>query len=281
MLAQGHAWPSVATTAIGVGPSLELACAFAGWDERGALPAGVSAWASTSEAMNEARRALAGRESEAADDETPQREYWPLGSKDALESARATFLLRFRRLLRERSGLTGNGALAIAMAAFEMADNTIQPSGPDAEHPAAGAWGVEVHSNRVCFAIVDRGRGMFRSLTSSNKWKHLESAREALEAGVLRHASRRRDGDGGGFRDLTAALADLSGTLRFATDDVVLQLDGSNQAQRVHRRQNRPLLRGPPEREAGERLAHLSAFRVACHRLPGSYDLPDFRHSSI
>jgi hypothetical protein len=194
--------------------------------------------------MIEARRALAGLDSDAADDETPQREYWPLGSKEALEGARATFMLRFRRSLRERAGLTGNGALAIAMAAYEMADNTIQHSGSDLDHPAAGAWGVEVHSDRVCFAIVDRGRGVLRSLASSAKWQHLASARDALEAAVLRHASRRRDGDGGGFRDLAAALADLSGTLRFATDDVVLQLDGSNQAQRVHRRQSRPHLNG-------------------------------------
>ncbi len=244
MIAHGQPWPSVGTTSIGIGPSLELACAFADWADHDGISPAATAWAGTSEPMIEARRALAGGVSDAAEHETPQREYWPLGSKDALESARATFMLRFRRSMRERAGLTGNGALAIAMAAFEMADNTIQHSGPDTEHPAAGAWGVEVHANRVCFAIVDRGRGVLRSLTSSEKWQHLASARDALEAAVLRHASRRRDGDGGGFRDLAASLADLSGTLRFATDDVVLVLDGSNQAQRVHRRQNRPHLKG-------------------------------------
>jgi len=242
LLAQGQ-WP-VLPTQIGVGPSLELACAFAECSDQGALPLAADQWAMRSSAMVDAQRALGGEESLVEDDAAPVREYWPLGSREALERTKATFLLRFRRALRERAGLGGNAALAIAMAAFEMADNTVQHSGPDVDNPAAGALGVDVTPTRISFAIVDRGRGVLQSLTTSDKWKHLTNARDALEAAVIRHASRRRDGEGGGFRDLAAALADLSGRLRFATDDVVLVLDGSNQAQRVQRRQNRPNLRG-------------------------------------
>lgn len=244
LIERGNAWPSVPATRLDVGPALELACAFAEWSDSNSLSREADAWASKSDVMVDALHALGGGVSDVAENETPVREFWPLGSRAALEHARATFILRFRRSLRNRAGLSGNAALAVAMAAFEMADNTIQHSGPDIDHPAAGALGFEVNPGRICFAIVDRGRGVFQSLASSERWNQIASARDALEAAVIRHASRRENGVGGGFRDLAASLAELSGTLRFGTEDAVLQLDGQNQALRQRRRQTRPFLRG-------------------------------------
>jgi hypothetical protein len=244
---RGDPWPQVPVTGIGIGPSLELACSLDQWrnvtDPVAELPR-IEAWASNVDALVDARRALSGVESNVLESETPVREFWPLGSRPALDRARATFLLRFRRSLRERARFSGNAAMAIAMAAFEMADNTIQHSGVDVDHAAAGAVGFEVHPDRICFAVADRGRGVLASLTSSPRWRHITSPRDALEAAVLRGASSRRDGDGGGFRDLSSALADLSGNLRFASDDVVLHLDGRDHSQRVQRRGTRSWLSG-------------------------------------
>jgi hypothetical protein len=115
-----------------------------------------------------------------------------------------------------------------------MADNVYQHSG--------GARGFAVFhfdDKRVSWCVADVGQGVLGSLRSSERWSHLQTAREALVAVWHDRATRRpgvRSGDG--FRQVERSLAALNGHLRFRTDDAVLELAGGNGALRPSSRTN-------------------------------------------
>jgi hypothetical protein len=118
-------------------------------------------------------------------------------------------------------------ALALAGAFREMADNTIQHSGPNANTPATGIIGYEIECKTVSFAVADVGRGILASLKQNPEWAALADSPSALEAAVVRGASRRSlAGPGGGFKELFKALASLQGVVRVRSEDGEILITG-------------------------------------------------------
>ncbi|MEQ1735322.1 MAG: hypothetical protein ABL886_02685 [Rhodoglobus sp.] len=240
-------WRDMPGVDVDLGAGLELALAINGWRALTDAPSqlrNVEAWAAKVEVLAAADLALRGIEADVPMYDAPMREFMPLGARATLIRAGGLFFDRFARSLRSHARLASATATAIARAAYDMADNAIQHSGSDDEHPASGAVGFEVVGTRLSFAVADTGRGVLASLKSSARWAHLASQRDALDLAVLKNASRRGNGQGYGFRDLLNALADQSGSLRFASDDAVLGLDGTSQIHRTRRTAKRRALPG-------------------------------------
>ncbi|WNG33297.1 hypothetical protein F0U61_06450 [Archangium violaceum] len=138
------------------------------------------------------------------------------------------FQMRFRRSL-VGNEFPNNLALALSKVFFEMADNVVQHSTEIEGEPALGIWGYHVESRWASFAVADVGRGVLRSLHSVPDYLGIRSAKEALDAAIRKHASRRvtlQPGHKGSFSTLDKRLADLNGVLRFRSDDARLMLDG-------------------------------------------------------
>jgi hypothetical protein len=108
-----------------------------------------------------------------------------------------------------------------------MADNVIQHSGTDAEHPARGVAGYHVEPQQFSFAVGDVGRGVLASLQENPDWAALRDSPSALRAAVSEQATRRPDKQfGDGFRKLYEWLADFHGILRFRSGDGVFRVVG-------------------------------------------------------
>lgn len=109
----------------------------------------------------------------------------------------------------------------------EMADNVVQHSGPDEEHPGAGLVGYHVEESWMTYAVADVGQGVLSSLETNPKWSVLSHSRDALRAAIYQRASRRIESPGGdGFSQVQKSLADLNGALRFRSGDACLTLVG-------------------------------------------------------
>jgi hypothetical protein len=169
----------------------------------------------------------------------PVSEMWAIESEDDVVGTDwVLFQDRFRRTA-TRHGFSSSLGAALSRALAEMADNVYQHSG--------GARGLAVFhfdDKRVSWCVADVGQGVLGSLRSSERWSHLQNARDALVA-VWHEGATRRPGSstGDGFRQVDRSLAALSGHLRFRTDDAVLELAGTNGALRPTSRTN-PMLPG-------------------------------------
>jgi hypothetical protein len=227
---------------IELGAALELAAA-ATLDRDPTICSLVDNWSHRDERLDGARRAFAGISSNAELWSAPAMEFSALRNASELIAMQGRFFDRFTRSLKAHG--FDHLAVGIAKSLFDMADNVIQHSGNDTAQAAIAAVGYEVGDRRCSFAVADNGRGVLASLVTSPEWSKLTSAADALDAAVRRGASRRTgQGPGQGFTELHRALADLSGTLRFATGEAVLKLEGDDPHQRVAVTGNRPALGG-------------------------------------
>ena len=207
------------------------------WSEssQNALVQIVDAWSLCLPDLRLAQALLRGRriQEERGTFEAPLKELWRIQSANDWASVPATmFQARFRRSLRGH-GFGKRLSLAISKAMQEMADNVVQHSGPDEEHPAVGLVGYHVADGWMTYAVADIGRGVLSSLHTNPKWSSLANSAEALRASVCRQASRRIGAPhGDGFSEVHRSLADLSGALRFRSADSSLTLAGQRAARR-------------------------------------------------
>lgn len=246
LVANRQAIPAIVFDGCDLPTALELACTRAEWcgcEQTQAATGAIARWARTDDRLSAAVRALDGVRADVERWSAPVEEFAPLGTRESLDDQAAGFFDRFTRSL-ERHGRFAHLSRGIAKAMFDMADNAIQHSGVDEYHPSPGAMGYQVAEGSATFAVVDVGRGVLESLRTNPTWVQLATSRDALEAAIMRAASRRPDqGAGGGFSDLHKALADLSGKLRFASGDSVLKLEGER-ASRVVAWGGRPQFAG-------------------------------------
>ncbi len=243
LAARGQAPPSsFQFSGIELGAALELAAA-ATLDRDPTIRSLVDAWSRRDERLDGAQRAFAGISTNAEPWSAPTLEFGALRNAGDLIAMQGRFFDRFTRSLKTHG--FDHLAAGIAKSLFDMADNVIQHSGNDTAHAAVGAVGYEVGDRCCVFAIADVGRGVLASLVTNPSWSKLTSAADALDAAVRQGASRRvGQGPGQGFSELHRALADLSGTLRFATGEAILKLEGDDPHRRVAVLSSRPVLGG-------------------------------------
>ncbi len=238
--------PKIAFDGCDLATALDLACIAAEWErdaETRDAAESIARWARTDERLGAAVRAFAGQRDAIERWTAPLEEFAPLGTRESLDDQAAGFFDRFTRSLNQH-GRFAKLARAISMAMMEMADNAIQHSGDDEQHPAPGAMGYAVSDGLAEFAVVDGGRGVLASLRTNPAWAELGTSQDALSAAVMNAASRRAgQGAGRGFSDLHKALADLSGKLRFASGEAVLKLEGEHDG-RVIAWASRPISSG-------------------------------------
>ena len=83
------------------------------------------------------------------------------------------------------------------------------------------------------FVVADSGVGVLQGLRSAARYAYITDAGTALKTALSDGQSRLLDQDlgrGFGFHDLFVSLANLSGELRFRSDDHALTIDGSGPA---------------------------------------------------
>ena len=230
---------SVKPSGITLPALLELVCCWRMWSQSDGNPLSqiVEGWSSRLPDFDHARElfaADAAAPNELAPFGAPNKELWRIQSRGDWASDRsALFQSRFRRSL-EIHSFGKKLSLALSKAMQEMADNVVQHSGPDEEHPALGLVGYHVGKNWMTYAVADIGRGVLASLQTNPTWASLPGSREALRESVCHYASRRADAPHGtGFSEVQKSLADLNGTLRFRTGNACLSLVGRRDARRA------------------------------------------------
>jgi hypothetical protein len=243
-LRRAEAVPALADEpAITLAAAVELACTIAsGGTERAALAEAAASWFGRLTLWRamiawlvEGKRPPRPADAMSA----PVSEMWAIeGEDDVAGTNWVLFQDRFRRTA-TRHGFSSSLGAALSRALAEMADNVYQHSG--------GARGLAVFhfaDKRVSWCVGDVGQGVLGSLRSSERWSHLQSARDALVA-VWHDGATRRPGAraGDGFRQVERSLAALSGRLRFRTDNAVLELEGMSGALRPTSRTT-PVLAG-------------------------------------
>lgn len=130
---------------------------------------------------------------------------------------------RFVRSLQESGSFPKQFAKALAGALAEMSDNIVQHSAADSSTELTGLIGYHIKAGFMCFAVIDIGQGVLRSLARSPNWRHLEAPAQALKAAVCDFAtSRVGEPHGDGFRTLFRAMVDRNCCLRFRSDNAVL-----------------------------------------------------------
>lgn len=194
----------------------------------------IQAWSQYLPDLRHARQLLVtgvGSRKKSAPFEAPLKELWRIQSRsDWTDDPASLFQSRFRRSL-EKQGFGKKLSLALSKAMQEMADNVVQHSGSDEEHPAPGLVGYHVEERWMTYAVADIGRGVLASLETNPRWSTLSGSGHALRAAIYQNASRRIGSAGGaGFSEVQKSLADLNGTLRFRSGDACLTLVGRRTA---------------------------------------------------
>lgn len=140
---------------------------------------------------------------------------------------------RFVRSLRSAS-FPKEFAYALAGAFGEMSDNIVQHS-EEGSDEYSGLVGYHVSEKYMAFGVIDVGRGVLASLSTSPRWEHVGTAREALRTAICESASRRPEQpQGEGFRTVFRSMVDRNAVLRFRTDDALLTIgDGGSHRQAV------------------------------------------------
>ena len=134
---------------------------------------------------------------------------------------------RFARSLKKNG--FGNLSLGLVGAFGEMADNIIQHSGTNSELPSSGIAAYAVEQNSMCYAVVDVGRGVLRSLRDNPQNAAIRDSQEALQAAIEGRASRRQraiDDPPHGFSSLLESLGTVNADLRFRSGDGLLMHKG-------------------------------------------------------
>lgn len=134
----------------------------------------------------------------------------------------------------EASGFPKRAAQALVGAMGEIEGNVYEHSGQHRSGLVAFQGGPGIFA----FVVADAGMGVLASLRQSPQFEtlhdHGEALRLALTDGVSRfsHADPMR---GMGFHDLFVGLASLRGSLRFASGDHALVIDGHAPSLAAHR----------------------------------------------
>lgn len=144
------------------------------------------------------------------------------------------FSMRFARALRDIGGFTPKLAQALTRALRELVDNVLEHGSATDAAPCSGIVGYEVTPGRAHFAVGDTGRGVLASLVTNPRYVHLRTAKDALQAIIRDHATRRTNVvEGNGIKQVFVSLASLQGELRFRSTDAVLTVRGAEDFFRV------------------------------------------------
>lgn len=129
------------------------------------------------------------------------------------------FLMDIRKQL-ELDGVSKSSAQALTGAAGELIDNIGQHAGPQCEALAA----FEITPGSLWLAVGDSGVG---ALATYSTMPEVQSARQALEMGVVEHRSSTGDPTRGlGFRQVLGALRSMDAMLRVRSGDASLEIEG-------------------------------------------------------
>ena len=134
----------------------------------------------------------------------------------------------------ERSGFPKRTAQALVGALGEIEGNIYEHSGQHRSGILAFQGGPGVFS----FVIADAGIGVLASLRQSPQFTTLTDHGDALRLALTDGVSRLSHEDaarGMGFHDLFLGLVSLRGTLRFASGDHALIVDGTSPSFAAHR----------------------------------------------
>ena len=144
---------------------LELVCSLSMWSHSAPslLEPIINGWSQNLLDLERACQLLASgpssRENPAPFD-APRKELWRIrSSADWTDDAASLFQGRFKRSL-EKHGFGKKLSLALSKAMQEMADNIVQHSGRDEEHPSAGLVAYHVEESWMTYAVADVGRGV-------------------------------------------------------------------------------------------------------------------------
>lgn len=117
-------------------------------------------------------------------------------------------------------GFSRDFAYALAGAFVEIAENVPDHSAARGTPMAPALIGYHIVPNEVHFAVGDIGRGAFESLRENSRWDGLENSRQALEAILWSHATRKADHEqGGGFNQVWKSFLDRNGTVAVHSGD--------------------------------------------------------------
>jgi hypothetical protein len=224
---------------ITAGAALELACRAWFWmgDAQGTAFDRFDAWRSQSATLRAVWDDLIDANADSPLDLRPvPYEHLYLAPASVLGHRWDSFFKRFELSMRHQSFSSAKAA-ALAASMREMAENVWNHSGPDDESPAPGIMAYHVTAGAVEYAVADVGRGVLQSMQSENAWPGITTPRDALEAAVQLHRSRRKDHpQGDGFARVLRSLADLGGVLRFRSGDSVLTITGKEEERRFEYR---------------------------------------------
>jgi hypothetical protein len=123
-------------------------------------------------------------------------------------------LFRARFAKSAAGGKKGNLFRGVSSVLAEMGDNVVWHAPASRDAPCRGVAAYHVTEQTVCFSVADDGRGFLQSLRTNPQWHHLKTEREALEAVLFRHATRRAgEATGGGFTVLYNKLLSVNGSV--------------------------------------------------------------------
>ena len=138
-----------------------------------------------------------------------------------------TVFCRAMQQAAERSGLPKQQAQGLVGAIREMEENIHLHS----QRTKDGVVGFRATKTEFEFVVADSGIGTLASFKQSPEYTELRDPGTAIRLAVTDGESRLRyedKGRGYGFHDLFVGLANLSGQLRFRSDDHSLTIDGTS-----------------------------------------------------
>jgi len=177
---------------------------------RAAKERGVAPWSQIVDAWNNPRTVC---EHDIAPRPLEFRRLMSTNQSDNEEPEDTAFEQRFRSSLLH-SGFPPDFARGMAAVLHEMLDNVRQHSGRN-YHPAPAIAGYHSDHHYFSFSVSDFGQGFLSSLTQAPDWVGLKREADALEAVIVKGASRRTgQGQGEGFKSLFKILVDHGAQVR-------------------------------------------------------------------
>lgn len=127
------------------------------------------------------------------------------------------------------AGLPSQLSYGLASVVHELVENVFQHSDGDKRRCFRGVVGYHSMPNYFSFSVGDLGLGTLNSLRLSSQWSHLSDDREALDAIVSRHASRKVNMDcGEGFKTVIKNLVDRNTTIHLRSGKTAVCIKGGD-----------------------------------------------------
>jgi hypothetical protein len=110
----------------------------------------------------------------------------------------------------------------------EMGDNVVWHAFETRDNPCLAMAGFHVDGNIASFCVADFGQGFLRSLCRSERWRHLATDSEALEA-VVRQRATSRPGEqtGDGFKRVFDSLVQFNGLVILRSGNCTYRLENA------------------------------------------------------